>query len=86
MTWFANRDPQVFADSNSFKPTRWHKGYVLIPFTPRPLIWLNDKHGKRTFFRGLSTKYCKCSDGSFYNSLRFHLNYLTMLGVELYGF
>ena len=35
------------------------------PFTPGRGISPNDMHWKRCFFKGLITKCCKCSDGSF---------------------
>ena len=43
----------------------FNMSFMFNPFTPGRAIWPNDKHWKRWFCRGLSTKYCKCSDGSF---------------------
>ena len=51
------------------------------PFTPGGAIWPKDKHHKRYIFRGLSTKYCKCSNDNFLIIVT-AFTYLTMLPPE----
>ena len=62
--------PFVFCESSSstfqsIKNRIISKNAAVNTFTPGRAIWPNDRHRKKKFSRGLSTKYCKCSDGSF---------------------